>query len=895
MKNFHLVSKNQCLQMLQTTQSGLLSSDAEKRQAENGFNEIEEKQKQSRFLKFLSQFKDIMIIILIVAAFVSILVAIIEKSQSELIDGIIILSIVLINAVLGYFQENKAENALEKIKNMTKPEAKVLRDGIVKKIPNKFLTLGDIVFLEAGDIVPADIRILESANLFCDESSLTGESVHVEKDENAKVSEKGALADRKNMLYSGNIITNGRATGVVCAIGSGTEIGKIANALLADKKELTPLQKNLKYVSKIITIVVLIVATITLITEIVLRPDEPLIEAFLIAVALAVAAIPESLPAVITIIMSFSVTMLSKEKVIVKKLQAVETLGSVNVICSDKTGTITQNMMTVTQMFYSNAVYEAAKPQTNGEFEKLLHVMTLCNDSKQNKSDFFGDSTETALVNYSFIQGISKSQLEKTHIRIDEISFSSQRKLMSTLNEHKNKNTLYTKGGIDNVLEICSKILIDGQEVEMTLKDKHNILKANEEMASNALRVLAFAYKEISSNENKEKWESNLVFVGLVGMIDPPRPEVKEAIEKCKIAGIRPVMITGDHKVTAFAIAKEVGIAARPDEVMLGVEMDKLSEEEFLKALETVNVFARVSPENKVRIVQGFKKLGKVTAMTGDGVNDAPSLKAASIGVGMGITGTDITKEVADIIITDDNFATIVVAVEEGRKIYKNIQKTIKFLFSANLSEILSIFIATLIFPQFLFLLPIQILFVNLITDSFPSIAMSFEKAERDLMKSKPRNSKHNIFSNSVGTSIVINGIIQACLVLTTFYIGHLYNNFNPALAKNASTMAFICLNLIQLFYIISIRFESSIFKNNIFKNRVQVVAFAFCTSMILLVTLTPVSSLLGFVNISAFEWLISVSAAILILPFAEIVKFVTTKKHKKELILEWFYHSFFS
>lgn len=873
MKNAYELSRSEVLETLKTSKNGLSNDEAKIRLEKEGLNQPKEVKKKNAFLKFLAQFKDIMIIILIVAAVISIAVAIKENQTSELVDGFIILGIVLINAIIGFLQENKAENALEKLKSLTKPEAKVLRDGELVKISSPFLVKGDVVILEAGDIVPADLRILESANLNCDESSLTGESNPVSKSAEYKCSSSAALADRKNMLYSGNIITNGRAVAVVVATGADTEIGKIANMLATTEKEVTPLQKNIATVGKIITIIVLCVAVITFICEIVLRPEEPIIEAFLIAVALAVAAIPESLPAVITIIMSMGVTKLAKKKAIVKHLHAVETLGCCEVICSDKTGTLTQNLMTVQALYYDNKLTEAVNDATSTTFLQMLKCMTLCNDSVQNKATFMGDPTETALCYFSQKCGFSKKEAEKKFERLDEISFDSNRKLMSTLNRTDDGEFVFTKGAVDNILRICDKIQINDKIFPLTDEIISQISIANNQMADKALRVLGFAYKKNSGE--KQVWEEGLIFLGMVGMIDPPRQEVKNAVIKCNKAGMRAVMITGDHKNTAFAIAKEIGIAKSIDEVMLGVELDKLSDEEFIERLKTTSVFARVSPENKVRIVQAFKKLGKVVAMTGDGVNDAPSLKTASIGVGMGITGTDVTKEVADIIVTDDNFATIVLAVEEGRKIYKNIQKTIKFLFSANLAEVLSIFIATLAFPQFIFLLPVQILFVNLITDSLPAIAMGFEPAEKDLMNEKPRDSKKTLFSDGVGISIIINGFFQALLILTSYTLG--LKIFNDD--KIASTMAFFTLNFVQLFYIFSIRIEGFLFINNPFKNIWQIGAFGMGVLFLMLIAFTPLRSIISLVSLNYSCWLIILGLSLLILPLSEFLKLIIKKR----------------
>lgn len=886
-KEIYKLSRTECLKLFETSKQGLTTEEAEKRLKQNGFNEIAQVKKQSAFIKFLSQFKDVMIIILLVAAVISVAVAIIEGNSSELIDGIIIAVIVVLNAIIGFVQEHKAENAMESLKNMTKPETEVMRDGELIRIKSKNLVVGDIVVLEAGDIVPADLRLIESANLTCDESSLTGESHTVEKFAEYKTNTTIALAERKNMLYSGTVITNGRAVGVVVAVGKDTEIGKIAQILATTEKEETPIQKNIKNVGKIITVAVLIVALITFVTELVLRPEEPIIEAFLIAVALAVAAIPESLPTVITIIMSIGVSKLAKKRAIVKRLHSVETLGCCEVICSDKTGTLTQNVMTVTALYYSDQISEAKNNLENPDFEMLLKCMTLCNDSIQNRSSFVGDPTETALTKFSYSLGFKKKEVEEKFPRVNEISFDSVRKMMTTVNKIDEQNYhVYTKGAVDNIIKVCSKIQINGNIVDFTDQEKQKILQANDELASKALRVLAFAYKPINheETENSKGWEKDLIFIGLVGMIDPPRKEVKQAIKKCAQAGMRAVMITGDHKATAFAIAKEIGLVSSIDEVMLGVEIDKLNDEEFIEKLKTVNVFARVSPENKVRIVEGFKKLGKVVAMTGDGVNDAPSLKASNIGVGMGITGTDVTKEVSDIIVTDDNFATIVLAVEEGRKIYKNIQKTIKFLFAANIGEVLSIFIATLVFPHFIFLLPIQILFVNLITDSLPAIAMGFEAAEKNLMEEPPRKSTQTVFSNGVAQNIIFIGIIQTVLILLSFVFGLYVTVYNPeTFAKEATTMAFITLNLIQLFYTFSARLDSLLIKNNPFKNKLHVLSVVLGLGILLLFTLTPLHTLLGLVKLNWIQWIVAVSMAILVVPLSELVKVLIAKKYKTE------------
>jgi Ca2+-transporting ATPase len=712
-----------------------------------------------------------------------------------------------------------------------------------------------------------------------DESALTGESHNVEK--NARVLNKKSLsiAEQTNILFKGTTVASGRAKAIVCKIGAKTELGKIASIVGEDKKELSPLEKNLNKVGKIITVAVLLVAVATFLLELFLKPEQSLTEKFLIAVALCVAAIPESLPAVMTVIMSIGIWNLAKENVIVKKMQAVETLGSCDIICSDKTGTITQNKMTVSQAYFSNSFQPAVGINKNHDFEKLIHAAVLCNDTKFSNSTMLGDSTETALVSFANEYGFDKQILDEKFERVGEISFNSNRKLMTTLHKADGNLQLYSKGAVDSVLKVCSHILLNGEVVKLTKELEAEILSANKEFGSNALRVLAFAYKslEVADVENKNCWEEKMIFCGLVGMIDPPRPEVFAAIEKCKSAGIRPVMITGDHSITAFAIAREVGIANSYEQILTGAEIDKMSDELFLQKLKTVNVFARVSPENKVRIVEGFKTLGNVTAMTGDGVNDAPSIKKASIGVGMGITGTEVTKEVADIVIADDNFATIVLAVEQGRRIFSNIEKTIRFLFSANLGEIIAIFFANIIFPHFVFLLPIQILFVNLITDTLPSLAMSFEKGEKDLMKSKK---KQNLFSKFNNLTMISAGIFQALLVLGSFAAGlHLSDGDG----RVASTMAFITLNLIQLFFIFSAKFNSFLIKNNPFENKWQNLAFMAGLIMLLFVTVTPVRNVMKFTLLSGYQWFVCVILALAIIPLAEVAKTILLNMKSKE------------
>ncbi len=857
-----------------STEDGLKSSEAKKRLEQNGENVLPPKKQKSKIARFFSQFADIMIIILLVAAAISIAMAIIQKDMENMIDGIIILAIVILNAIIGYVQEIKAEQEMKALLSMSEPYCKVMRDGEVKKVLSKDIVVGDIVVLEAGDIVPADLRLVSSANIKCDESSLTGESLAVEKDHNFVCKENTPLGDRKNMAYKGSVVTIGRAHGVCVATGKDTELGKIATMLSEADKSLTPLQKSIKMVGKVITIIVLIIAALTFGLELLLKPNGSVIEAFLTAVAISVAAIPESLPAVITIIMSIGVGRLSKKKAIVKRLQAVETLGSTEIICSDKTGTLTQNVMTVRKVYYNGDVQETHSVE-DIVFFTLLKTMTLCNDSAYSQKGYVGDPTETALVDFSDIYGLKKVQAEADNIRVAEIPFDSNRKMMTTLNEQEGKFVSYTKGGTDEILKHCTKILINGSVQELTSQDKKSIVAANKEMAKNALRVLAFAVKNVDYNNGQKLEEDDLTFVGLVGMIDPPRKEAVSAVKKCKKAHMTPIMITGDHAITALAIAKEIGICENEDEVLTGAELDELSDEEYLKIINKIKVYARVSPENKVRIVKTFKSLGKIVAMTGDGVNDAPSLKTADIGVGMGITGTDVTKEVADMIVTDDNFATIIVAVGEGRRIYSNIKKTIGFLFAANFAEIFSLLLATIIYPALRFLLPVQILFVNLITDSLPAIALGMELPEKDIMNKPPRKSNQTIFANGMGIQMLIMGIVQTACVLTAFSIGNMFNE------DIATSMAFYTLNLVQLVYMLSIRTSYFAFGKDMFKNKWIWLALGVGLVILAIFAFTPVGTIIGLKVVSGMEWLIILGLTAGMFVISEICKVVLRQVYR--------------
>lgn len=872
MEKFFTKSIDQTLSQFGTTSSGLESEEAQKRLEKIGPNILPQKKKKNKFLIFLSQFCDVMIIILLIAAIVSIVVAIFQKNYSEIIDGIIILLIVFLNAIIGFYEHQKAEKDMLALQKQTSQICKVRRAGNIVSIDVKDVVVGDVVVLSAGDIIPADLRLISSASLKCDESSLTGESVPVEKNCNKMLQSTTPLAERCNMAYRGCVVTYGRGEGVVVCTGKDTELGKIALSLVSAKKELTPLQKSIKVLGRIITVIVLIVAILTFILEMLLKTNPDVMEAFLTAVAIAVAAIPESLPAVITIIMSIGVSNLSKKKAIVKNLSAVETLGSTSVICSDKTGTLTENKMTVKKLYYSNNIYNSNNISLEN-ISPLTKVMLLCNDTDM--STLLGDPTESALVKFLADKEMSCKKFYDSHPRVSEIPFDSNRKLMTTLNKFDDKFCVCTKGAVDEILKRCTHILIDDKTLTLTDKHKKDILSVNHDMANQALRVLGFATKNVG---DKSKFsEDNLTFVGLVGMIDPPRKEAKQAVQNCKKAHMRPIMITGDHKDTAFAIAKEIGICNDISELMLGSTLDNLSDEEFLKVIDKINVYARVSPENKVRIVKTLKNLGNVVAMTGDGVNDAPSLSEANIGVGMGITGTDVTKEVADMIVTDDNFATIVVAVKEGRRIYANIKKTVAFLFTANLGEIMALLLATIFFPQFTFLTPVQILFVNLITDSLPAVALGLEKADKNIMLQKPRSQSKTIFSDGMGWQIAIMGFVQTLCVILAYY----FSLSITSSALVASSVAFYTLNFVQFGYLLSIKKSTFSSLLKFFDNKWILYAIAFGGVVMLLLAVTPFGNLLDLVFIPYLCWLIILGFAVLTFILSEIVKIVINKVHK--------------
>ena len=861
-------SIEKCMNYFQVGSEGLTNSQVLSRLEESKKYAIKSEKKPSFFARFWAQIKELMVLVLLVSGIVSIIIGIVEHSTGEIVDGAIILGIVVMNAIFGIFQERKSEKAIENLKKMTRPETIVLRDGKCEKIKTCDLVFGDIVCLSAGSIVPADLRLVESQNLKVKESALTGESEAVEKNAEIVYNDDKQIFDRKNCVFQSSVVECGHGKGIVEKLGTETEIGKIAESLKEEKKSLTPLQKNIKDIGKILTYIILLIAGITFVLEIIANPNE-ILKAFLTAVAISVAAIPESLPAVITIIMSLGIGKLSKQKAIVKKMHAVETLGACDVICSDKTGTITQNKMSVEKSF-------VFFDKDSEFFNQMLLCMQLCNNVEIGQNGYMGSATELAIANFADKFGYKKENLEKKYKRIAEEPFSSQRKMMSTLNVCENEKVCFCKGAIDRVLNKCKFFASESGILPLDDKTKRIIFSENEKMCNDALRVVCLAYKKTNLSKIEE---DEFVFLGLCGLQDPPRPEIFAAVKKCKNAGMKTIMITGDYRKTAFAIAKKVGIAKSENEVISGEELDFLSEKEFEEIVKKKTVFARVSPTHKVKIVKALKNCGHIVAMTGDGVNDAPSMKKADIGIGMGKSGTDVTKDVADIVVSDDNFATIVVAVEEGRKIYSNIQKTIKYLFSANMAEILALFFITILLPGATFLLPVQILFVNLITDSLPAIALGTEKVEEKIMYEKPRDKNSTLLSNGAGVSILVLGGLQTVLTMIAYLYGYLLFD-----SQTAITMAFYTLNLIQLFFMFTARTKESIFRSNPFKNKFFNLSLIVGFSMLAAMAFTKFGELLKLttLNFECFAIVMTLSLSIII--FGEIYKFVENKYYTNKL-----------
>lgn len=863
---------NELLRELNTDgHSGLSSAEVLVRKGKYGENKLREKKKKTTMQRFLDQFKDAMILILIAAAIISFVVVCVEQNWGELFEPALIVLIVILNAVMGVYQEGKAEKALDALKNMSAPHARVIRDGEEKIIDASELVPGDIIRLEAGDFVPADARLLHSAGLKSEESALTGESVPSEKDYLAEVKEGAPLGDRHNMVYSGCSITYGTATAVVTATGMDTEMGKIANMLDNEEDSQTPLQQKLAQLGKYLGIVALAACGIIFVVG--LANGIPVLEIFMTAVSLAVSAIPEGLPAIVTIVLSIGVQRMVKKNALIRKLPAVETLGGASVICSDKTGTLTQNRMTLTKAYVEGYLDPENISNNNTEgIKKFLMYGTLCCDGSvvfhQDEEQHIGDPTETAIVLAAHKNGMPKEELNKKYPRLAEIPFDSDRKLMTTVNKIDGKNVVIVKGAFDMMAPRC------------VAGDLETARKVTDSMSENALRVLAVAYKEIDAipqNPTSEELENGLTFMGLVGMIDPPRPEAKEAVSVCRKAGIKPVMITGDHVVTASAIAKELGILLEGDRAITGAELDAMTDSELDAQVENISVYARVSPENKIRIVKAWQRKGQVVSMTGDGVNDAPALKAADIGCAMGITGTDVAKGAADMTLTDDNFATIVDAVREGRGIYANIKKVVGFLLGTNIGEVITVFMAMLLWHKTP-LLSMQLLWINLVTDSLPAIALGMEAVESDVMDRKPKPKNEGIFAHGLGFRVVLQGIMFAALTLIGFKVGE---NVTGTL-EGGQTLAFMVLALSQVVQAFNMRSEHSLFKIGPFKNHKLNWAALASTLLVALVLFTPLKTAFGLVTLPAKLYLLGVGLILVPLLAMELSKAFGLVKHHK-------------
>ncbi|WP_346982963.1 cation-translocating P-type ATPase, partial [Clostridium perfringens] len=841
------------------------STEALRRLEKYGKNKLETKKKKTLFKQFLSQLKDVMIYILIIAAIIS-------AFLGEISDALIILLVIIINAVIGVIQESKAEKALDALKELSTPKALVKRDGSLKEILSEDIVPGDIVIIDAGRYIPGDLRLIDTANLKIEESAFTGESVPSEKDASFLPDKEVPIGDQNNMAFMSTLATYGRGVGVVVGTGMNTEIGKIAKMIEQEENDETPLQKKLSELGKILGF--LAVGICILIFIISFFQGRDLLEMFLTSISLAVAAIPEGLPAIVAIVLALGVQRMVKKNAIIRKLPAVETLGSVSIICSDKTGTLTQNKMTVTTIYANDSYIKESEFNLNDNESKLLvDCMVLCNDATYSEKSQTGDPTEIALLESPFKLNILKEKLEKEFKRIDEIPFDSDRKLMTTVNLVDDKKArVFTKGALDSILSICNKISINGKLLDFSKEYKAKVLENSNIMSDKALRVLAFAYKDISKeNIVLDSLEKDLVFIGMVGMIDPPRLEVKDSIKLCKSAGITPVMITGDHKNTAFAIANELGIAEDISQAITGHEIDKFKEEEFNEKIINYRVFARMSPEHKVKIVKAFKSHGNIVSMTGDGVNDAPSLKAADIGVAMGITGTDVSKGASDMILTDDNFSTIVSAVEEGRKIYLNIKKSIVFLLSCNLGEILTLFTAILLnwnSP----LQPIHILWVNLITDSFPALALGVDKTKEDVMNNPPRNPKESIFIKSDKIQLIINGVLIGGITLFAFKLGErLYADS----LIHAQTMAFVVLSVSQLFLSLSLRSNTkSAFSLGIFSNKYLVYSILLGIFLqVIIISISFIANIFKVTPLLLYDWIVVILVSLIPFAINEILK----------------------
>ena len=888
----YLTQAGEVCKNLDTNENGLASGEIAGRRERCGENKLKEQKKTPLIIKFLKELSNPMIIVLLVAALISAVIAVVEGKYVDLIDAGIILLIVVLNAIIGTIQESKADQAMKELTKMNKPFAKVIRNGEICKIKCEDIVVGDLVVLEAGDVVPADIRLISSKSLKIQEATLTGESVPAEKDCMAEIPDDTPLGDRKTMAYSTGVVSYGRGSGIVVATGMNTEVGKIAGMLNSQEKNATPLQAQLAKTAKMLSFIVLGIALVIFVAGIFNRSAgetllDSIVDSFMTAVAIAVAAIPEGLPAVVTIVLAIGVKRMSERKAIVKNLPAVETLGCCEVICSDKTGTLTLNKMTVKEFYTkSMGLFYKEEKVVDESVNTMIEGMVLCNDTEEKlDNELIGDPTETALVAYAKKIGINVKELKKNHTRIDEIPFDSKRKLMTTVHNDivENKKISYTKGAFDMLLQRCTKILDLNKERDITDEDIQALKKANKEMGSNALRVLGLAYKKHHLKEH-DSLESDLVFVGLVGMIDPPRKEVAGAVQTCAKAGMSAIMITGDHLDTAVAIATQIGIYKKGDRAITGAELDKLTDEEFLRDLRKYKVYARVSPENKVRIVNAYKSFNIIVAMTGDGVNDAPSIKTADIGIGMGITGTDVSKGAADIVLADDNFATIIAAVEEGRKVYSNIKKAVQYLLSANIAEVLCLFIAT-IFMRVEFLSAVMILWINLVTDSLPALALGVEQVEKDIMNKPPRKAGASLFAGSTGKNIIIQGLFQTIFTMTSFLVGGymLGGGFRQGVAM---TMAFLTLSLIQLFHAYNSRSQThSLFASNPFKNKALNYAVLAGLALTAMTFIPAFQAFMGTTMLNFSEFAIAIGCAFAIIPVVECQKliewFIAKKKQK--------------
>ncbi|KRK24015.1 hypothetical protein C5L29_000625 [Lactiplantibacillus pentosus] len=860
-------------QELETDEHGLQQSAAAQRLEQYGPNALNQQKTTSLLQKFIAQFKDFMIIVLLVAALIA-------AFTGEAVDAVIILLVVVLNAIFGVFQESKAEEAINALKEMSAPDATVLRDGQLQTVKSDALVPGDIVSLEAGDIVPADLRLIESASLKVEESALTGESVPVEKQAEMVADGELPIGDRLNMAYMNSNVTYGRAMGIVVATGMQTEVGRIAGMIEAADETTTPLQANLTQLGKSLTILILVIAAVVFGIGM-LRGQESLINMLLTAISLAVAAIPEGLPAIVTITLALGTQRMAKRHALVRKLPAVETLGSTDIIASDKTGTLTQNKMTVEKLVLNQELVDARTTELPLD-SHLAQVMILSNDTKIMSDGLAGDPTETALIQYNLDQNYPVDQLLEQRPRVNEVPFDSERKLMSTVHPLEDGRFLVAvKGAPDELLKRVTQVETNGEVEPLTKTSRDQILSVNHELATQALRVLAFAYKIVTSvpaTVNSDTLENDLIFAGMVGMIDPERPEVEQAVAEAKSAGIRPLMITGDHRDTAEAIAVRLGIIdeGEDDAVITGAELDAMSDDEFGKKVGDYSVYARVAPEHKVRIVNAWQKRGKVVAMTGDGVNDAPALKAADIGIGMGITGTEVSKGASDMVLADDNFATIVVAVEEGRKVFANIQKAIQYLLSANLGEVLTLFVMTMLGWQIL--APVHILWINLVTDTLPAIALGVEPTEKNIMQHKPRGRNSNFFSGGVFSSIIYQGLLEGGITLFVYWMALTYPvHASASLAHaDALTMAFATLGLIQLFHAFNSKsIHESLFTVGLFRNKFFNWAVLIAFVMLAITIVVPgLNGLFHVTHLDAYQWGIVAAAALSMVIIVEIVKF---------------------